>query len=196
MTSATETAPADLHPVLADRWSPRAFDPDRTLGDAELASLLEALRWAPSAMNLQPWRYLVGRRGDETFAGLFASLAGGNQLWAGEAALLVAGVVPVVDAQGAPMALAPLELGLSVSQLVVQAQALGLHAHTMAGFDADALGARFGVPQDHRALVVVAVGALGDPARLPDALREREALPRLRKPLAEIAYAGSWGSPA
>lgn len=190
MTSPTTTPTADLHPVLADRWSPRAFDADRSLGEDELGSLLEALRWAPSAMNLQPWRYLVGRRGDATFGGIFDALAGGNQLWAGDAALLVAGLVPVVDAP-----LAPLELGLSVSQLVVQAHALGLHAHTMAGFDADALGARFGVPDDHRALVVVAVGAIGDPATLPDVLREREGLPRQRKPLGEIAYAGSWGSP-
>ncbi len=39
------------------------------------------------------------------------------------------------------------DTGLSVAQLALQAHALGLHAHQMSGFDADALRASLGVPE-------------------------------------------------
>ena len=63
MTAATRVpdpaAPRDLHPLLADRRSPRAFDPSATLDADRLDLLLDAARWAPSASNTQPWRCLL-----------------------------------------------------------------------------------------------------------------------------------------
>ena len=55
------------HPILdlvADRWSPYGYDP-RPMPATDLESLFEAARWAASAFNEQPWRYLVAHREDE-----------------------------------------------------------------------------------------------------------------------------------
>lgn len=199
MSPRTATTTAPLHPLLADRWSPRAFDPAPVDDDA-LRSLLEAARWAPSAMNHQPWRFLVGRSGrdgaDAAHKAIFDSLAEGNQVWASAAPVLVAAVARVREENGAERTVAPFELGLAVSQLITQAHALGLHAHVVGGFDRDAVTASFGVPADHRVYAVLAIGRLGDPESLPAPLAAREAAPRERLPLEQIAYGEAWGAPA
>ena len=195
----TATTAVELHPLLADRWSPRAFD--RTpLADDDVTALLEAARWAPSANNYQPWRFLVGRVStdgvDATYAGLLDSLAEFNQLWASAAPVLIAAAVEVEHEDGSAREIAPYELGLAVSQLTVEAAARGLHVHQMGGFDAERLAETFAVPPQYRAVVVLAVGRLGDPESLPGWAAERETAPRDRKPLAEIAFTGTWGTAA
>src|SRR4051794_33115749 len=196
MTQTPAPASPALHPLLAERWSPRAYDATHELGDEHLTALLEAARWAPSAVNRQPWRFLVGRRGDETFKGVFDALLPGNQLWAGSASTLVVGLAATHDAAGEPMRHAAYELGLSIAQLTVQAHALGLHVHQMAGFSTEALNAEFDVPAGYEAYIVLAIGRMGDPEELPETLRLREQAVRERKPLPEIAYARRWGEPA
>ena len=198
----TDTTPATtgqavaLHPLLAERWSPRAYDTAHELEEQELVTVLEAARWAPSAVNRQPWRFLVGRRGDATFKGVFDALMPGNQLWAGSSSALVVGLAATVDKDGQPLRHAPYELGLSVAQLTLQAHALGLHVHQMAGFSDEALHAEFEVPEGYEAFIVLAIGRMGDPEGLPETLRARELAPRERMALPEIAFAGSWGRPA
>ena len=196
--SRTATTSVAIHPLLAERWSPRAFDAT-TLADAEVAALLEAARWAPSAMNHQPWRFLVGRSGaDGADATLQGDLrrAGRTQPAVGRpgsAARRRARTRRGGD--GSPRAVGPFELGLAVSQLTVQAHALGLHVHQMGGFDAAAVSAEFDVPAAYRPVVVLAVGRQGDADALPDWARERETAPRERLPLGDIAYADSFGTP-
>jgi hypothetical protein len=85
--AASTTVP--VHPLLAERWSPRGFDQEHELGEQALTALLEAARWAPSAQNSQPWRFLVTRRGEQAHGQLFSALAAGNQAWAGAASALV-----------------------------------------------------------------------------------------------------------
>jgi nitroreductase len=197
MTRTARTS-VPLHPLLAERWSPRAFDPT-PLSDDDVAALLEAARWAPSAMNHQPWRFLVGRQdsdgADATYKGVFDALAGGNQQWASSAPLLVAALVRTTEDDGAPRTIAPYELGLAVSQLTVQAHALGLHVHQMGGFDAAQLSDAFVVPASYTPVVVLAIGRQGDAASLPGWAAERETAPRERLDLDEIAYADGFGLP-
>ncbi|MFI0795307.1 nitroreductase family protein [Micromonospora rubida] len=87
----------DLTPLLAFRWSPRAFDPTATLPPAEAASLLEAARWAPSAGNHQPWRFALGHRDDETYKRILVSLPAAEQRWARHAAALLLGAHLTAD---------------------------------------------------------------------------------------------------
>src|SRR5687767_13334842 len=87
-TKAATTA-APLHPLLAERWSPRAFDARHELTDSALTALLEAARWAPSASNTQPWRFAVALRGTAEHTALLEALAPGNRLWADAASALV-----------------------------------------------------------------------------------------------------------
>ncbi|CAL9354084.1 malonic semialdehyde reductase RutE [Streptomyces sp. enrichment culture] len=195
MSPHTATTAAAVHPLLADRWSPRSFDAAHTLGDEELATLLEAARWAPSAYNAQPWRFLVGRRGDTTYLRILDALVPFNREWARTGSLLVAAVAEERVENGVLQHGPAYDTGLSVAQLVLQAEALGLHAHQMSGFDADALRTSLGVPDGFRPLSVVAVGAPAPADLLPPKLRERETAVRERRPGAETFFAHTWGTP-
>ncbi|MEV4491743.1 nitroreductase family protein [Micromonospora coxensis] len=169
---------ADLTPLLAFRWSPRAFDPDAVLTDDEAASLLEAARWAPSAGNAQPWRFALGHRHDETWKRLLVSLPDRDQHWARHACALVLGAHTGGDPERSAY-----DLGQAMAHLTVQATALGLHAHQLVGFDRAALRADLDLPPEVRPLVVTAVGRLGDPFALPEELCLRETALRRRHPL-------------
>jgi nitroreductase len=186
---------AELHPLIAARWSPRALDPTAELTDAQSRALLEAARWAPSFGNTQPARYLVGRRGDETFARIFEVLNTGNQSWTHAAAALLIAVAVTRNEKG-EIPYAEYGVALATENLVLQAVAEGLVAHQMAGFDREATRRVFGLPADATPLVAVAVGRLGDPALLDERRRDRELAPRSRLPLRDIAFAGEWGHPA
>lgn len=51
----------DFHTLALQRCSTRAFDSERPIPEEVLHRILEAGRLAPSAKNLQPWRFLVVR---------------------------------------------------------------------------------------------------------------------------------------
>ncbi|MGC5017586.1 nitroreductase family protein [Micromonospora sp. DT47] len=171
----------DLTPLLAYRWSPRAFDPDAELTGDEAASLLEAARWAPSTGNAQPWRFALGHRDDETWKRILVSLPAGDQRWARHAAALVVGAHAGLDPERAAY-----DLGQAMAHLTVQATALGLHVHQLTGLDRATLAAELALPPGVRPLVVAAVGRLGDPFSLPEELRHREAALRRRRPVAAL----------
>ena len=80
-----------IHELIAKRWSPYAFS-DRPVSDDDLRSLFEAARWAASAYNEQPWRYIVATKADpEEFERLLSCLVEGNQVWARAAPVLALG---------------------------------------------------------------------------------------------------------
>jgi nitroreductase len=185
-----------VHPLISERWSPRALDPAAKITDAQLESLFEAARWAASSGNTQPARWLVGRRGDASFQQIFAALRPGNQSWAGAASALIVGCVVTEDETGRPMPKPDYVLGLAGQNLVLQAVAEGLVAHQMGGFSPEAIATSFGFPSTARAVVVIAVGTLGSPSLLPEDLAAREVAPRVRKPLTELVFTDTWGSSA
>ncbi|MDG4833922.1 nitroreductase family protein [Solwaraspora sp. WMMD1047] len=191
---------AQLSPLLASRWSPRAFDPAAVVTEAELDSLLEAARWAPSAGNAQPWRFLVGRRDDEAYKRIFTNLPGEVQRWAGRASLLLVGAHLTTDPPGSDpgqaaddpgqpaydLDQAAYDLGQAIAHLTVQATALRLHVRQVSDLDVAGLRADLDLPAEVRPRVVVAIGRLGDPLSLPTDLRRQELALRQRRPLGEL----------
>jgi nitroreductase len=180
------TTQVPLHPLLAGRWSPRGFDAAHALAPEQVTALLEAARWAPSANNSQPWRFLVAHRGEAAFDDIFDVLVPGNQLWAGSASTLIAVVADTMLDNGSPNPYALYDTGQAVANLVAQAEHEGLSVHQMGGFDKAAAASRFGLAANLQPVVVVAVGRHDTRATLPDALAEREAAPRVRRPIAEL----------
>ncbi|WP_199254399.1 nitroreductase family protein [Mycolicibacterium mengxianglii] len=183
-----------IHEHIAARWSPRAFDPEATLDHDDLVALLEAARWAATWGGRQPVRFVVGCRGDATFTALAALLKRGNSYARAAGALILVCADEGTDEKTARYS--GVDAGAAMANLAVEAVSRGLHAHPMAGFDA--LGAQqvFAIPDGIRPLAVVAVGSLGDYGQMTAEIAERDARPRERLPLAEIAFAGRWGSPA
>jgi nitroreductase len=194
LTDKRADSSAPLHPIIAQRWSPRALDPDGTVTDEQLRSMLEAARWAASYGDTQPARYLVGRRGDDTFRRIHGVLVPGNQSWAHAAAVLMLGVAVTRNAKG-DVPYAEYGMGLATQNLVLQAVASGLVAHQMAGFEPVAARAEFDLPESASPMIVIAVGVLGHPNLLIERRRARELAPRTRLGLAEIAFGGEWGKP-
>ncbi|QYM74757.1 nitroreductase family protein [Leucobacter luti] len=189
MSPRTAQTSAPVLDTLAERWSPRAFDADHTLPANALRGVFEAARWAPSASNTQPWRFILARRGTENFAKIEDTLAGFNRAWAGSAAALVVNVAEVTNAAGDAQPWAEYDLGQAVAHLSVQAHAEGLFVHQMGGFDRDAISAAFGIDPRFRPISVMVIGALGSADQLPEPLREREVAPRSRIELEELFFA-------
>ena len=136
-----------LVPLLEERWSPRSYDDTATMTDAQLDAVLEAARWAASAMNHQPRRFVAGRRGTDTFAKINDNLLGFNAAWAFRASALVVGILETTTEDGEARPFAQYDLGQSLAALTVQAHAEGLHVHQMAGIDAEGLRAAFDLPE-------------------------------------------------
>ncbi len=189
--------PADndhpIHDLLRTRWSPRAFQP-RLIPPEHVRSLLEAARWAASSYNQQPWHFLIATRDDtEQFAQMLDCLVPGNQAWAKAAPLLILTVAKLDFDDGKPNRHAVHDLGLAASQLVLQATALGLFAHQMAGIEADKIRARYAVPDGFDPVAAIAVGYAGEPSMLSDRLRSMEESSRTRRAIDDFVFAGTWG---
>ena len=190
ITSRKADTEAPLIAALVERWSPRAYDPTAEISTDVLRTILEAARWAPSANNTQPWRFIVARRRTDAFSTVHQALKGFNQAWADSAAVLVVNVAEIVAPDGTARPWARYDLGQAVAHLTVQAQHEGLHTHQMGGFDAVRIHDAFGLDASLEVVSITAIGVLGDVDTLPDPLREREVAPRLRKPLEELVLVG------
>lgn len=182
-------------PIFHERWSPRSFS-DREVSRETLAKMFEAARWAASSFNEQPWRFLVGTRGSETYQRIFEALGEFNQKWARTAPILIIGAaLNKFSHNGTPNRFAFYDLGAAASYMTLQAAALGVHTHQMAGFDQDKARALLGIPEDYAIGSVIAMGYQDEPEKLGDpTLIEREIAPRSRKPLHEFVLE-AWGKP-
>ena len=183
-----------IEPLLERRWSPRAFA-DRPVESEKLLSLLEAARWSASCANQQPWYFIVATREDTAeHARLLSCLRENNQQWAVHAPVLMVSVAKLAfDMNGQPNRYAFHDVGLAVANLIVQATALGLFVHQMAGFYPDKVRELYGVPDDFEPVAGIVLGYPGDPATLPEELRQREVAQRVRKPLETFVFQGAWG---
>ena len=180
----------DVHPLIANRWSPRAFLADANISDADLQLILESGRLAPSAFNEQPWRYFVGKRGDEVFQQILNGLGEFNQKWAKSSSALMLVCGTKQRANGDPHPSFQYDLGLSVSQATFQAHHLGYMSHQMTGFNHDTMCKTFDLTT-LEPVVVVAIGKQGDSDSLPEQMAEREKAGSTRKSLIEIVLKGS-----
>jgi nitroreductase len=190
--------PADttypIEDLLKRRWSPRAFS-ERPVAPETLLRLWEAARWAASTANQQPWYFIVASKQDAAeHARLLSCLRENNQQWAMRAPVLMVSVAKLTfDANGQANRHAFHDVGLAVANLITQATALGLAVHQMAGIYPERVREFYGIPDDFEPVAGIVLGYPGDPALLPEDLRQRELAPRVRKPLDSFVFQGAWG---
>ena len=186
-----------IHELLANRWSPRAFD-ERPVEPDTLASLFEAARWAPSSNNEQPWRFIVAsKEARSAYDRLFACLVEGNRAWAFRAPVLILSVASLTFADsGEPNRHALHDVGLATENLLLQATALKLAAHPMAGFDVEQARVTLKIPSGYEPVAMIAIGHPGDPGVLPDRLKQRELAVRERDRASGFVFFGEWGVPS
>lgn len=180
--------------IIFQRWSPRAFAAT-PVSSENLKKVFEAAGWAASSYNEQPWRFLVGIKGDETYKKIFESLAEPNQSWNGNTPVLILSVGKKTFTQnGSPNPYQLHDTGAATANLGLAATALGMHTHSMGGFDRDKARSLFSIPDDFEIGSVTALGYLGDPETLPEHFKKMELAPRQRKPLDQFVFSG-WDKP-
>jgi len=179
----------EIDEIFLNRWSPRAMSGEE-MSEAELMSLFEAAKWAPSSFNNQPWRFLYTRRDSENWGLFFNLLAEFNQAWAKNASALIVMISrKTFDHNGKPSRTHSFDTGAAWQNLALQGALKGLVIHGMQGFDYDKAREVLNVSDDYEVEAMAAVGMPGKVEELPEKLRERE-FPSTRKRLSEIVFEG------
>ena len=184
-----------IHPLLKERWSPRAFN-NRFIEPHKIRSLFEAARWAPSASNIQPWYFIVWLKGDDTYEQITGTLVEFNLLWATSAPMLFVTVANKIGKKGEINVAAQYDLGQAVAHLTFHAMEEGLYVHQMGGFDPLLAKTIFNIPDTHEALTVVAVGYIGKPESLHKNLVASETSPRERRKAKDSVFSGKFNTPS
>lgn len=184
----------EIDDVFLKRYSPRAMSGE-TISKEDLMTLFEAARWAPSARNLQPWRFIYTMRDTPEFQTLLSVLVQFNQDWCTRAGALILVISEKVrtDHKGDKKenSCHSLDTGAAWENLALQATQMNLVAHGMAGFDYAMAKTKLGIPDDYAVEMMIAVGKHGKLEDLPEPLRAREK-PSDRKPLEEIVFEGKF----
>ena len=186
-----------IEPVIANRWSGRAYDASKHVSRDQVISLLEAARWAPSCFGDQPWRFIVWNK-DESQAAWkqgFECLVPGNQAWVMNAPVLMLVCADTLFGHNEkPNRWAQYDTGAAAENMCLQASSMGLMAHQMGGFDADKARLLFAIPDRYIPMAMVSVGYQADVSNLAGDELTRETAARSRKSLEELFFNGQWGN--
>ena len=173
----------DLYEAMERRRSIRRFTRQKVPQEV-LERVLNAARIAPSAVNLQPWRFVVVRD-RETLKALVGCTRGGKHehLAMGDLAVVACGnESECYQRQAGCMKSYAIDVAIAVEHLVLAATAEGLGTCWIGAFDETQVKTLLGIPDPWR---VVAMTPLGYPAEDPP--------PRGRKSLLEILAFERWG---
>jgi nitroreductase len=176
--------------VFLKRYSPRAMSGE-IITKEELMTLFEAGRWAPSSMNIQPWRFVYAMAGTPDFEKLLSFLMEGNRVWCKRASVLVVIISEKVDGKGNNSVTHSFDTGSAWENLALQATNMGFIAHGMGGFDYKMAKEKLEVSDNYSVEAMIAIGKPGKIEDLPEPLREREK-PSDRKKLEEIVFEGNF----
>jgi len=190
MNKTAETQ-SPILPEIANRWSPRAYDKSYVLSNEDIVKVLEAARWAPSANNLQPWRFSVVTRGEKLHETISTqALSGFNAAWVPNASGIVFISIPTQAPDGRDYTIAWFDAGLAAQNLMIEAQAIGLASHPLSGFDSEKVTDILALPEGYKAIAAITLGKRAEPEALEGGAYEREIAPRTRLALHEIVLHG------
>lgn len=193
MSKKAKTNNNNIHPILAERWSPRAFA-NKAVEVEKLRNILEAARWSPSASNIQPWIFFVGIKGDDTYQKIFDSLVEFNQMWNTSTPILILNCGKMTTEDGSANVTWKYDTGQAVAHMSFQAMEEGLFVHQMSGFDIDKAAKLFNLPENVRAISISAIGYLGDPSVLHPRMQKSELAERERQELDTFVFENEFGN--
>jgi nitroreductase len=192
------TTKTKIDATIAARWSPRAFDANKSVTQEQIIALLEAARWAPSCFGDEPWRFVVFDKVTDASAwqSAFDCLVEGNQAWVKNTSLLILVCADTLFGHNQkPNRWGQYDTGAAAENLCLEATSMGLAAHQMGGFNADAAREKFNIPEQYTLMAMIAVGYQVDVNQLSEELKERELASRKRKELGELFFSGMWDKP-
>jgi nitroreductase len=191
--SSKRNAEFAIDPIFLNRWSPRSFTGE-AIDESTLFTLFEAARWAPSANNSQPWRFIYALKGSANWPLFFGLLNVNNQRWAASASALVVLVSKTTHVRSGETEPTPLrnhsfDSGAAWANLALQALHSGWRTHAIGGFNRERARDELGVPPGYSVEVAIAIGRQAEHTRLPPDLQEREQ-PNQRRPLGTFVAEG------
>ena len=183
-----------INNLIAERWSPRAFDSNYIITEDTIKSLFEAARWAPSCYGDQPWQFVLFKREDATaWARILNCLSIGNQNWAMNASILIVVCAnKKFNHNNEPNRWSHYDTGAAAENICLQATALDLAAHQMGGFDQDKIRNLSHIPNEFDILACMVVGQPLHESKLSQIQRDKETQARSRKPLEDIYFNNEW----
>jgi len=161
----------DVFEAVSRRYSCRSYQA-RAIEDEKLASVLEAARLAPSAKNLQDWRFVVVT--DESMKEKLAEAANGQKFIATAGAVIVACSVSDYT-MSCGQAIGPIDVSIALEHIALQATNLGLATCWIGAFSPDKVRRILGIPDD---IEIIDLMPIGYPADSKPAAR-REAIERI-----------------
>ncbi len=188
---------APINLTIANRWSGRAYDANKSVSHTQIISLLEAARWAPSCFGDEPWRFVVWDKNVdvEAWQQAFDCLVPGNQDWVKDSPVLILTCANTLfNHNGKPNRFAQYDTGAAAVNLCLQAEDMGLMAHQMGGFNVDLAREKFNIPADVTLMAMISVGYAADISTVTGEALTRETAERKRKSLGEVFFNGDWGN--
>ena len=182
----------EINPLIKRRWSPRAFE-DKMVEKEKLQRIFEAARWSPSSFNQQPWKYIVGIKGTNSYDKIMETLIEFNQNWAILAPVLVMVIGKETDAKNKTNATYQYDTGQSIAYLTLQAMHEGLFMHQMSGFKKSKAIDNFSIDKDHKPIAVFALGYGSSPEKLPGSFQEMEKSERTRNNFDDFVFEENFG---
>ena len=186
----SRTTKYEIEDIFLKRYSPRAMSGE-SISKEEMMTLFEAARWAPSAFNAQPWRFIYAMQGTPAFEMFLSILMEGNRIWCAKSGVLIVTVSKKNTDKGTPSVTHSFDTGSAWENLALEATSMNLVTHGMAGFDYDKAKTELGIPDDYSVEMMIAIGKPGKIEDLPEPLQAREK-PSDRKPLEEIVFEGKF----
>jgi nitroreductase len=187
-----------IDPILANRWSGRAYDASKSVSKEQIIALLEAARWAPSCFGDQPWRFVVWDKqtDNKSWQKAFDCLAPANQAWVKDTSVLMLVCADTLfNHNQKPNRWGQYDTGAAAENICLQASSMGLMAHQMGGFDSDKARETFAIPEQYIPMAMLCVGYAADINTVTGDALDRETAARSRRPLSELFFDGSWGNP-
>lgn len=178
-----------VDPSVIERWSPRSFS-EKPVPEEVLLSLFEAAKWAPSAANWQPWRFILARTLEDREK-FYPFIFEGNRAWCEKAPALAVILSKTTTPEGKPNRCHSFDAGAAWGFLALEAAKKGLITHGMGGFDPEGAREALNIPEDYEVHAVVAIGYQDEREKLPEAYQARE-VPSERRPLSETVFEGSF----
>ncbi|BCM24323.1 nitroreductase family protein [Methyloradius palustris] len=185
----------DINPIFIQRWSPRAFTGE-AIDESLLFSLFEAARWAPSANNSQPWRFIYAKRDSAHWHALLGLTNENNQRWAAKAGAIVALISKTShirngETEPSPLRNHSLDAGAAWTSLALQALYAGLATHAIGSFDREKAREVLSIPEGFHIEILIAIGKQAERDSLPADLQAREQ-PTPRQSLSQFVAEGSF----
>jgi len=151
----------DLVDAIRGRRSTRSFL-DRAVEEEKLEKVLEAGRLAPSARNMQDWRFIVVR--DEATRRRLAEAAR-NQEFVGQAPVVIAacGTSNLIMTCGQPAY--AVDVAIALDHMTLAAFSLGLGSCWIGAFYEGQVKKILGVPDEVRVVALLPLGYPAGPVR-------------------------------